>query len=304
MSCAICCNKKEIHADKIAETKPQYNIEQSEIAAEIIRSNLTDLLASLFSQSIPSILMSDDEWSTIADKVQVSINEYSKLKVSIYEIRHASMAINLRARVEFKAQTQADGHIGIIAHFDSSWSEQGDGSFKILSIGPPEQLTVNESPKLWFTNETNQVIGGEPIFKNHLSKGLDHWLLRIESIHGIDAFINNGLTLGDFNGDGLDDLYVCQPGGLPNRLLINSANGALINLNIPGSNYLDHTSSALFVDIDNDRDQDLCLATPSGIVLLENDRGEKLILRGTLQTDEVDCHSPVSYTHLTLPTKA
>ena len=89
----------------------------------------------------------------------------------------------------------------------------------------------------------------------------------------------------------MDDLYVCQPGGLPNRLLINSANGALVNLNIPGSDYLDHTSSALFVDIDNDSDQDLCLATPSGIVLLENDRGNKLILRGTLQTDEVDCHS-------------
>ena len=47
MSCTICCNKKERHADKIAETKPQYNIEQSEIAVEIIRSNLTDLLASL-----------------------------------------------------------------------------------------------------------------------------------------------------------------------------------------------------------------------------------------------------------------
>lgn len=291
MSCAICCNKKERHADNIAETKPRYTVEQSEIAAEIIKSNLTELLSSLFSQSIPSILMSTDGWNAIGEKVHVSKNEYSKLKVSIYEIRHTSMTINLRARVEFKAQSQTKKRIGIIAHFDSSWSEQGDGSFKILSIGPPEQLTVNESPKLWFTNETSRVVGNEPIFKNHLSKGLDHWLLRIESIHGIDAFINNGLTLGDFNGDGLDDLYVCQPGGLPNRLLINSANGALVNLNIPGSDYLDHTSSALFVDIDNDSDQDLCLATPSGIVLLENDRGNKLILRGTLQTDEVDCHS-------------
>ena len=97
VSCAICCNKKERHADNIAETKPRYTVEQSEIAAEIIKSNLTELLSSLFSQSIPSILMSTDGWNAIGEKVHVSENEYSKLKVSIYEIRHTLMNINLRA---------------------------------------------------------------------------------------------------------------------------------------------------------------------------------------------------------------
>ena len=291
LSCAICCNKKKGQEEKETKIKIQPNIEQIEVAAEIINFYLSELLSSLFTQSRPSILSNINDWNKIAEMVKGSINEYQKLKVSIYGIRHDQGVIHVKARLEIKVYSKTKKHVGIITHFDSAWKEQDDGSFEILSIGKPEKLTLNESPQLWFANQTNQILGSEPVFNNHLSKGLDYWLLRIESIHGIDAFINNGVALGDFNGDGLDDLYICQPGGLPNRLLMHSADGTLVSSNVTGSDYLDHTSSALFVDIDNDNDQDLCLATPSGIVLLENDRGEKLMLRGTLQTDEVDCHS-------------
>jgi len=30
---------------------------------------------------------------------------------------------------------------------------------------------------------------------------------------------------GDVNGDGLDDVYLCQPGGLPNRLYVQNSDG-------------------------------------------------------------------------------
>ena len=95
-----------------------------------------------------------------------------------------------------------------------------------------------------------------------------------------------------YKRQGRDDIYVCQPGGLPNRLFLHQADNTIKEApKRTGANYLDHTSSALFIDIDNDGDQDLTLATPSGIVLLENDKHLSFIERGILQTDEVDCHS-------------
>ena len=164
--------------------------------------------------------------------------------------------------------------------FNCDCERTDDQDFKIKSISDPYDIVINKSSELWFTDETDAVAGDEPVFNRHLSNGLDHWLMRVESVHGIDAFINNGLAVGDFNGDGLDDLYVCQPGGLPNRLLLHTKDGKVVSAHVPGCDYLDHTSSALFVDIDNDGDQDLCLATPRELFYW------KMIMQSVLYQEE------------------
>jgi len=85
-------------------------------------------------------------------------------------------------------------------------------------------------------------------------------------------FAASGLTVGDANGDGLDDLYVCQPGGLPNRLFLQTPEGTAVDFSVLAEvDWLDSTSSALFVDMDNDSDQDLVLATLTGLLVMEND---------------------------------
>ena len=70
---------------------------------------------------------------------------------------------------------------------------------------------------------TTRVLGNSAVFENQLSHGLNHWLRRIPTAHGMYVFAEYGIAIGDVNGDGLEDLYVCQPGGLPNRLLIQNA---------------------------------------------------------------------------------
>ena len=44
---------------------------------------------------------------------------------------------------------------------------------------------------------------------------------------GIDVYGENGIAAADIDGDGIDEIYVCQPGGLPNRLYKNDGNGRL-----------------------------------------------------------------------------
>jgi len=81
-----------------------------------------------------------------------------------------------------------------------------------------------------------------------------------------------GLAIGDVNGDGLDDLYICQPGGLPKRLFIQNADGTATERSAEaGVDWLESTHAALLVDMDNDGDQDLLLSIEEGILFLVND---------------------------------
>src|SRR5262249_10417444 len=78
--------------------------------------------------------------------------------------------------------------------------------------------------------------------------------------------------VGDYDGDGLDDVYVCQPSGLPNRLFRNQGDGTFKDVTeAAGVGVLDSTSQALFADVDNDGDQDLVLVTRTAPLLFRND---------------------------------
>lgn len=128
-------------------------------------------------------------------------------------------------------------------------------------------------------------------FREQLAFGLNHWLGRVERVHGIHAFARWGIALGDLNGDGLDDVYVCQTGGLPNRLYLHKSDGTATECaHRVGVDWLDHTSSALFVDLNNDGHQDLVVATTTGLVVMANDGAGGLVVRATLAPADNDPH--------------
>jgi tetratricopeptide (TPR) repeat protein len=78
--------------------------------------------------------------------------------------------------------------------------------------------------------------------------------------------------VGDVNGDGLDDLYVCDGLWLPNRLYTQQPDGTLLDVSASaGVDWLESSHSALMVDLDNDGDQDLAVAILGAVVAAEND---------------------------------
>ena len=86
--------------------------------------------------------------------------------------------------------------------------------------------------------------------------------------------------MGDVNGDGLDDLYVCQEQGLPNRLFLHQSDGSAEDVSDKwGVDWLEDSRSALFVDIDNDGDQDLLVAFHGGIIVASNENEEQFKIR-------------------------
>ncbi|MDB4537254.1 VCBS repeat-containing protein [Akkermansiaceae bacterium] len=125
----------------------------------------------------------------------------------------------------------------------------------------------------WFSDHTSSVFTGEmDIASEQFGVGVGEWNDRLNDYLLVMYYGHNGLAVGDVNGDGFDDLYRCQVGGLPNRLLLGQADGTLKDASkAAGLDFLDNCGGALFVDLDNDGDQDLALAMPLQIVLFKND---------------------------------
>ena len=208
----------------------------------------------------------------------------------VFKITNGEKNFSTIARIELKAKL-ASGQLGsVVGQLGAQWAVGNDGSLTLKGFTKASFLPSVKSSVAWFTEQTEVTIGKETAFLHHLSHGIDSWISRIESAHGIDAFSRNGMALGDVDGDNRDDVYICQPGGLPNRLFIHQADDTVREIDA-GVGILDHTSAALFLDIDNDGDQDLVLATPAGISLLENEGSLSFAARGVLRTNSADCHA-------------
>lgn len=134
--------------------------------------------------------------------------------------------------------------------------------------------------------DLTRAVAGAPGLWEQLARGVPHWQRTLEDFYHVYPLGLTGLAVADADGDGRDDVYLCQGGGLPNRLLLQQADGTVRDeAAARGADYLDQTQAALFVDVDNDGDQDLWLATSYALLLLENDGGGRFSLR--LQMPEV-----------------
>ena len=123
-----------------------------------------------------------------------------------------------------------------------------------------------------FTEITEQSLGGTDSFRRQLTIGLDSWMATFDSVLTRDSNGHHGVSVGDADGDALDDLYVAQPAGLPNRLYRNRGDSTFEDItDKSGLGVLDDTAASLFADVDNDGDEDLVLATATKPILFLND---------------------------------
>ena len=142
---------------------------------------------------------------------------------------------------------------------------------KSIAVESFEQVTFSSPVPHLFTDCTESVLGKLPTYQKTLTQGIPYWRNRLSKNLGVYNLGHHGLAIGDVNGDGLDDLYVCQTGGLPNHLFVQQPDGTAVDVAAAaGVDYLDNSRSALIVDLDNDADQDLILALRTGLLFFEN----------------------------------
>ena len=136
-----------------------------------------------------------------------------------------------------------------------------------------------------FADCTEAVLAHNSCYRDQLVYQATHWHGNLEVGFGIFQG-NQGLALGDANGDGLDDVYVCQPDGLPNRFFVQQPDGRLDEQTaVSGLDLLDISRSPLFIDLDNDGDQDFAISHRFAVSIFENTGGARFVLRQTFQSE-------------------
>lgn len=136
----------------------------------------------------------------------------------------------------------------------------------------PVEETLTYAAKPWFRDVTGSAFSGDSSFVDQLTRGVPYWRSRLDPATGIDQYGENGIAAADIDGDGRDEIYVCQPGGLPNRLYRIEENGRFREISKEaGLDILDETAGALFVDLQNSGSQDLVLVRTNGPLLFLND---------------------------------
>jgi len=200
-----------------------------------------------------------------------STGRHSKLKLFEVALGDGNSA---RTRTYFQLGGRfEEGTFQVKATWLSNWTRAGERwLLKSTEVESYEEAIGLTGAEPLFTDCTKASLAGNAAFRSQLLPGLDHWMGRIELRMGIDIGGWQGLAIGDIDGDGRDDLYVCQPGGLPNRLFVQNTDGTVTERSAElGVDWLESTHSALFVDLDNDGDQDLLVGLEPGVLIHEND---------------------------------
>ncbi len=162
-------------------------------------------------------------------------------------------------------------HVG---EWEMRWRAQraaGRADWRVVEWRTTSHVTSRARAPI-FTEITDRALGSNASFRDQLSIDLDAWMATFDSVLTRDSNGHHGVSVGDVDGDGLDDLYIAQPAGLPNRLYRNRGDSTFEDItDQAGVGVLDDTAQSLFADVDNDGDEDLVLSTAVQPMLFLND---------------------------------
>jgi hypothetical protein len=185
------------------------------------------------------------------------------------------------------AGTGAKGFLEVNAVWSARWSEPragGEPLLRALACDDYEQVTRRCAAPL-LADCTASILGRNPSYREQFLHGLDHWLERVQDSRFFNLLGTPGLAVADVNNDGLDDLYVCQEGCLPNRLFLQRPDGSAADVSATsGADWLESSRSALLVDLDNDGARDLAVAALGNLAVARGDGAGRFALRALLPT--------------------
>jgi len=200
--------------------------------------------------------------------------ETAELHIDLIEIvRHAAGGLRTQIHYDLVGELDANRREERTGEWELSWLKDADGRWYVAGWSASAELRSRLTGR-GFTDISIAAFGSTDSYRSQMCHGIDYWRTVLDGASGIDIYGNNGICAGDFDGDGYDGLYVCQPAGLPNRLYRNRGDGTYVDVTEKaGVGLLDGTSAALFADLTNNGRQDLVVVRSSGPLLFVN-RGD------------------------------
>jgi len=197
----------------------------------------------------------------------------------IKEVAGAPLIVQTEIRYDLVSTCAGGAREERIGKWSTRWTRADSGAWRAVQWEAIEE-TVSRARGPIFVEVTTAALGRTESYGNQMLRGVDHWRTVLDGACGIDVYGNNGLAAGDIDNDGFDDLYICQPAGLPNRLYRNRGDGTFENVTEKaGVGVLDTTACALFADFENKGVQDLLVVCASGPLLFLNDGAGRFSLK-------------------------
>ena len=160
------------------------------------------------------------------------------------------------------------------SEWEVHWNDASLDQPKITKIEIHDlERTKRKSSKHIFSDCTESLLSSNDSYENQILKGINYWLDRLPAHAMLNRFGTPGIAIGDVNSDGLEDLYLCQEPGLPNKLFIQKDDGKLVDQSRKfGIDWLEDSRSSLIIDLDNDGHRDIAVSM-FGLVLIAKNQG-------------------------------
>jgi Flp pilus assembly protein TadD/peroxiredoxin len=180
------------------------------------------------------------------------------------------LTVGLQIRYDIVALRKDEAREERVGSWRTEWSRNQSGTWTAHRWEAGEEtLSIARGPA--FLDVTHRALGGAESYSKQMLRSVDHWRTVLDGAVGVDVYSNNGVAAGDFDNDGFDDFYVCQPAGLPNRLYRNRGDGTFEDVTEKaGVGVLDNTACSLFADFRNIGRQDLLVVCGTGPLLFLN----------------------------------
>jgi hypothetical protein len=209
-----------------------------------------------------------------------------RIEVKVVGVELGAERATTKQKIALNGRT-GSGRIEQHATWTAGWllaSDQHPPRLASLEVSHFEQTQVRDQGTPLLADCTKSVFGSEEFIPAQVFTGYPEHLDRIQDWRYCVLLGTPGLAVADVNGDGLEDLYVCQETAIPNLLLIQQPDGTVKNEAASwGVDWLHNSPSASFADLDNDGDQDIAVVVTGGIIISSNEgnRFEKRVFLPT-----------------------
>lgn len=215
---------------------------------------------------------SNTGWEVLVAPLREALgHEHAHPFVKFVDIQMDPDSFRGKALVHWSVQKEDGSQIQINATWMTEWEASDDEAPLLRGVAVLDYEEIR-TPRPLFREVTGHLTSSLAFWEREVLTGIDDYHQKVDRLIG-QAFIGSqGMAIGDVNGDGRDDIYLCAHGGAPNRLLIHTADGTLRDASENSNlDFLESTRSALFVDLDNDGDQDFVASLGSNLLVAYND---------------------------------